>query len=140
MVSASFFHSYPPHRSNCDFGSPCNCTECTENAKKPICEVCKIEPPVNQSSELSRDRKGILSYTFTSSCEQCWEKYREEKNKKRQVEGQMLALRKKKLDKMMKDVKEHHSKEQVPIRYAVERLLSEIKSVRKYSCNSQRWY
>jgi hypothetical protein len=55
------------------------------------------------------------------------------------VKEQMLALHKKKLDKMMKDVKELHSKEQVAIRYAVERLLSDIKPV-KYSCNSQRWH
>lgn len=51
----------------------------------------------------------------------------------------MLALRKKRLDKMMKDVKELHFKEQVPIRYAVERLLSDIQSV-KNSSNSQRWH
>ena len=43
------------------------------NAKKLICEVCEVRPTVNQSSEPSRDRKGISSYTFASFCEQCWE-------------------------------------------------------------------
>ena len=90
----------------------------------------KSDITVNQTSEQSRDRKVILSYTFTSFCEQCWKKYIEGQEKKggRSSAG-VLALRKKRLDKMMEDVKEHRSKEQVPIRYAVDRLLSEIKYV-----------
>jgi hypothetical protein len=47
---------------------------------------------VNHSSELSRDRKG----TFTSFCEQCWEKYTGEKRKREQEIEQTLASRKKK--------------------------------------------
>jgi hypothetical protein len=92
------FHINPSYRSSCDFGSPCNYTECTENAKRPICEVCEVHPTVNQSSELSRDCKGISSYSFTSFCEQCWEKYTEGKRKREREKKQMLALCKKKVD------------------------------------------
>lgn len=74
-IVARRFHVIPLYRSNCGFGSPCNCTECREDARRPVCEVCQVLPTVNQSSELSSDRKGISSYTFTSFCEQCWEKY-----------------------------------------------------------------
>lgn len=138
-VVVRFFYFYSSYRSNCDFGGPCNCTECMGIAKRPICEVCKVDPTVNQSSELYCDRKGTSSYNFTSFCEQCWEKYIKEKKKREWEKEQVLALRKKRLDKMMKDVKELHFKEQVPIRYAVERLLSDIQSV-KNSSNSQRWH
>ncbi|KAI9767365.1 MAG: hypothetical protein M1840_005775 [Geoglossum simile] len=132
------FHINPSYRSNCDFGSPCNCTECTENTKRPICEVCRIRPTVNQSSEPSRDRKGISSYTFTSSCEQCLEYTEGEREREREKE-RTLALRKKKADKMMKYVRVLYSTEQVPISYAVEKLLSDIRST-KSLCNSRRWY
>jgi hypothetical protein len=133
------FHNNPSYRSNCDFGSPCNYTECTENGKRPICEVCKVRAAVNQSSELSRYRKGSSSYTFTSFCEWCWEKYTEEKRKREREEEQTLTLRKRKMDKMMKSVRGLHSTEQVPIGYAVERLLNDIRSVRNFS-SSQRWH
>jgi hypothetical protein len=33
------------YRSNCDFGSPCNCFECTETAKRPVCDICDVHPP-----------------------------------------------------------------------------------------------
>jgi len=137
IVSRSF-HINPSYRSNCDFGSPCNCTECRRDAKRLVCDVCEVRPAVNQSSELSRDRKGISSYTFTSFCEQCFERYTERKRKREREKEQTLASREKKMDKMMDYVRELHSTEQVPIGYAVEKLLSDIRSVN--TCNSQRWY
>jgi hypothetical protein len=138
-IVARSFHNNPSYRSNCDFGSPCNCIECREAGKRPICEICKVRRAVNHSSELSRNRKGSSSYIFTSFCERCREKYTEEKRKREREEEQTLALRKRKMDKMMKSVRGLHSTEQVPIGYAVERLLSDIRSVRNFS-NSQRWY
>jgi hypothetical protein len=60
------FHINPLCHSSCDFGRFCNCIECTQNAMKPICEVCKVHPAVNQSSKWSQDRKGVSSHTFTS--------------------------------------------------------------------------
>jgi len=138
-IIARAFHVNPLYRSNCDFGSPCNCTECTENAKRSICEVCQVRPAVNQSSELSRDRKGISSYTFTSFCEQCWEKDTADKRRRGREIAQTLASRKEKTDKMMKYVRGLHSTEQVPIGYAVEKFLSDTRSLPN-SCNSQRWH
>ena len=117
----------------------CESTECKENVKGSICEVCQVRPAVNQSSELSRDRKAIASYTFTSFCEQCWEKYVEEKRKRGREIEQTLASRKEKMDKMMEYVRGLYSTEQVPIGYAVEKLLRDIRSVGN-SCNSLRWH
>ena len=50
----------------------------------------KSDITVNQTSEQSRDRKVILSYTFTSFGEQCWKKYIEGKDKKKREEGLVL--------------------------------------------------
>ena len=138
-IVARSFHTNLSYRSNCDFGSPCNCTECTENTKRPICEVCEVHPAVNQSSERFSDRKGISSYTFTSFCEQCWREYTEENRKREREKEQTLAFRKEKMEKMMRYVRGFHSTEQVPIGYAVERLLSDIRSAKNF-CNSQRWH
>lgn len=135
-IVARSFHTNLSYRSNCDFGSPCNCTECTENTKRPICEVCEVHPAVNQSSERSRDRMGISYYAFTSFCEQC---YTEENRKREREKEQTLAFRKEKMEKMMRYVRGFHSTEQVPIGYAVERLLSDIRSAKNF-CNSQRWH
>jgi hypothetical protein len=137
IVSRSF-HINSSYCSNCDFGSPCNCTECRGDTKRLVCDVCEVRPAVNQSSKLSRDRKGISSYTFTSFCEQCFERYTERKRKTERKKEQTLASREKKMDKMMNYVRELHSTEQVPIGYAVKKLLSDIRSVN--TCNSQRWY
>jgi hypothetical protein len=134
-IVARRFHAIPPYRSNRDFGSPCNCTQCREDARRPVCEVCQVQSTVNQSSELSRDRKGVSSYTFTSFCEQCWEKYTGEKRKREQEIEQTLASRKKKMDEMMKYVRGLNSTEQVPIGYAVEKLMGDTRSG-----NSQRWH
>ena len=138
-IVAGSFHTNLSYRSNCDFGSPCNCTECTENAKRTICEVCEVRPAVNQSSERFSDRKGISSYTFTSFCEQRWREYTEEDRKREREKEQTLTLHKEKMEKMMRYVRGLHSTEQVPIGYAVERLLGDIRSVKNF-CNSQWWH
>lgn len=52
---------------------------------------------------------------------------------------QKLASRKDKMEKMMGCVRELHSTEQVPIKYALKRLLSDIRSVESLS-NSQHWF
>ena len=92
-----------------------------------------------QSSERSIDRKGISGYRFISFCKQCWDTRVTEQEKKEREEKQMLALRNKKLEKMMKYVRGIHSTERTPIRYAVEKLLREVKSVKNYG-NAPRWY
>lgn len=73
LVSRSF-HSSPVDYSNCDFSSPCVCSECMQDQRKPICEICRVHPTVHQSYGDSHDRKGIRSYSFTSYCEQFWQK------------------------------------------------------------------
>jgi hypothetical protein len=63
-----------------------------------------------------------------------------EKERKREQENkQALALRKNKVDKMLEYVRGLHSMEQVPIAYAVDRFMSDIRSVKRFS-NSRRWY
>ncbi|PVH92775.1 hypothetical protein DM02DRAFT_542900 [Periconia macrospinosa] len=137
--TARSFHISPSYRSNCDFGSPCDCIECREDAKSPICEICRVHPTTNQSWGLSYDRKGVSGYTFTSFCDLCWKVHLKEARKREQEKKRTLALRKNKLDKMLGFVRGLYSTEQVPIAYAVDRLLSDIRSV-KYTGNSRRWY
>jgi hypothetical protein len=87
--------------------------ECRGDAKRLVCDVCEVRPAVNQSFELSHDRKGISSYTFTSFCEQCFERYTERKRKREREKEQTPVSRKKKIDKIMGYVGELHSTEQV---------------------------
>jgi len=64
-----------------------------------------------------------------------WEKYTGEKRKREQEIEQTLASRKKKVDEMMKYVRGLYFTEQVPIGYAVEKLISDTRPG-----NSQRWH
>jgi hypothetical protein len=52
--------------SSGSFSSNCNSVECRHAARKQICDICKICPTVNHSSESPRDRKGIRGYYFIS--------------------------------------------------------------------------
>ncbi|KAF1957430.1 hypothetical protein CC80DRAFT_547336 [Byssothecium circinans] len=121
---ARSFHINPSYHSNCDFGSPCDCSECREATKRPICEICRVRPTANQSREQFYDRKGLSGYTFTSFCDLCWKVHLEKERKGGQEKQQKLALRKDKVDKMMEYVRGLHSMEQVPIAYAVDKLIS----------------
>lgn len=134
-IVARRFQAIPPHRSSCDFGSPSNCSECRKDRRKSVCEVCGVRPTVNQLSERSRERKGFSSYSSTSFCEQCWEEYIGVKRRREQEIKRMLASRKEKVDKMMKYVRGLNSTEQVPIGYAVSKLMGDTRSG-----NSQRWH
>ncbi len=134
-----FFHSSLVYNSNCDFGSPCACSECTQAEREPICEVCRVRPTVHQSYKDSYDRKGIRSYSFTSFCEQCWQKCEKAKREKEKKKEQILALNKARMDSMMKIVQKIHSTEQTPIARAVDKLVSEVTSVENVS-NSRRWF
>lgn len=139
IIVARAFHVNPSYRSNCDFGSPCNCTECTENAKRSVCEVYQVRPAVITLPNFLAIARVSLSYTFTSFCEQCWEKYTADKRRREREIEQTLASRKEKMDNMMKYARGLHSTEQVPIGYAVKKFLSDTRSVSN-SCNSQRWH
>lgn len=77
----------------------------------------------------------LIPYTFNSFCEQCWEKYTREKRKREQEIERTLTSRKKKVHEMMKHVRGLNSTEQVPIGYAVEKLMGDTRSG-----SSQRWH
>ena len=54
--------------SNCDFGSPCTCSECRTGPVKLTCSNCNAEftKVVLRDFELTVGRKGDSSYTFTT--------------------------------------------------------------------------
>lgn len=127
------------HRSNCDFGRPCSCSECMESSRKPMCEICKVHPTTTQSAKLTHDRKGLSGYKFTSFCDQCWaERSKEERRTAREKE-RFLALREERTEKMLANVRAVRSTEQVPFSYAIDKLLHDVRSV-KGQCNSRRWH
>jgi hypothetical protein len=132
---ARHFHVISSQHSSCDWGSPCNCSECMRNAWRPVCDICKARPTVNQSSALASDRKGVSSYDITCFCEQCWEKYAQRKREQRLEEEQKLASRQKRVDKMLEHVRRLDAREKVPIAYAVEKIMG----CTRFS-NSRQWY
>jgi len=124
-----FFHSSPVNHSNCDYGSPCACSECMQDQRKPICEICRVRPTVHQSYEDSRDRKGIGSFSFTSFCEQCWQERETAHREREEKEKQTLALYKARVASMMNNVQQIRLAEQVPIVCAVNKFMNEVKPV-----------
>ncbi|EGZ71027.1 hypothetical protein NEUTE2DRAFT_92943 [Neurospora tetrasperma FGSC 2509] len=132
---AQTFHTSAVCRSNCDWGRPCDCSECREMFREPICEICKINPTVHISAEWGRDRKGIASYTFTSFCKECLDKKQEEYRVREETEKKiaaaneerlhkMRAADKERMDKMLEHVNSLPPGEQIPIAYAVDKVSS----------------
>ena len=134
-----FFHPSPVYYSNGNFGSPCACSECMQDQRKPICEICTVRPTVHQSYEDSHDRKGIRSYSFVSFCEQCWQKCETARREKEEKEEQILASNKARINSMMNIMQEIHSTEQISIARAVDKLITKVRSVKNFS-NSRRWF
>lgn len=132
------FHTTPPRSSNCDFGSPCDCSECREDARRPACEICRVRPTTNQSAERFTDRKGVSGYSFTSFCDICWDKHLEHEEERERETERREALHEKKIQEMLEHVRGIPSTEQVPISYCVERCMGEA-SVNHFH-NSRRWY
>lgn len=132
LVSRSFYSSLVDY-SSCDFGSPCACSECMQNHRKPICEICEVYSTVHQSYEDSWDRKGRRSYSFTSFCEQCWQKRETARREREEKEKQMLASYKARVSSMLDNVQQIRSMEQVPIVFAVDKFMTEVKPVHNYS-------
>ena len=123
------FHSSRINHRSCDFGSPCTCSECMQDRKKPICEICSVRPTVTTTVDQSYDRKGIRGYDFTSLCEQCWQgRKRAYRNKEKQI----LAWHEVKLACMLDKVQHVHSKEQIPMAYAVDKFMAEVKPIHNY--------
>jgi len=138
-IVARSYHTNPPYLANCDWGRPCDCPECRESARSPICDICKVLPTEHLDSKLSHDRKGVRSYIVTSFCGPCLDERLGLQRKRDSEKEQKLAFRRRKLDEMMNHVRGIHSTEQVPIKYAVEKLLGDIRSGKGFS-NSRQWY
>ncbi len=131
LVSRSFYSS-PVDHSSCDFGNPCACSECMQDQRKPICEICRVRPTVHQFYGDSYDRKGIRSYSFTSFCEQCWHKCETARGEREEKEKQILASYKARVASMLDNVQQIRLTEQVPIVCAVDKFMTEVKSVHNY--------
>jgi len=129
-----------PFWSNCDFGRPCDCPECRDMRRKAVCEICKVRSAEHQTSNYSYDRKGIPGYEFTSFCGQCFDMARLEWKKRADEVDRIRLARKERKEEMVLRLEELCCSEQVPIRYAVERLLEEVNSVEGWVSNSPRWY
>jgi len=132
LVSRSF-HCSPVDHSNCDFGSPCACSECMQDRRRPICEICRVRPTVHQSYGDSHDRKGIRSYSFTSFCEQCWQERETARREREEKEKQILASYKARVASMLNNMQQIRLTEQVPIVCAVDKFMIEVKPVHNYT-------
>ncbi|KAH6635816.1 hypothetical protein F5144DRAFT_486627 [Chaetomium tenue] len=134
-----WFHASAPGRSSCDFGGPCDCSECRESARRPFCDICKVNPTVHQSADSTHDRKGMRGYNFTSFCGPCWERREEQEKQRRQAKERSLATRREKLSNMTRAIKRLPPGEQLPVDYAVQRFLNETRGM-GYAQNSHRWH
>lgn len=63
------FHVSSLKASSCDFGSPCDYSDCRQTARKPICEVCGISPTAHQHAEYTKNRKKPVATTFCLSAQ-----------------------------------------------------------------------
>ena len=131
------FHSSRIDYSSCDFGSPCACSECMQDQRKPICEICSVHPTVHQSGGNPYDRKGIRSYNFISFCEQCWQKREKARREREEKEKQISARYKARVALMLDNVQQIHLTEQVPIVCAVDKFMAEVKPTHKYTPSSR---
>jgi hypothetical protein len=126
--------------TNCDFGSPCNCSECRDAMKKPACEIYQVHPTAYQTSNYYHDRKGIPSYSFFSFCEQCYEKATMDQKKRDDEVNRILSAREVKKEEMIAQLMVLNCSERVPIRYAVEKMLVEMQTVKRLIPNSPQWH
>ena len=126
------FHSSRINHSSCDFGSPCARSEGRQDRNKPICEICSVRPTVTTTVDQSYDRKGIRGYDFTSLCDQCWQESERAYRERRDKEKQILAWHEEKLACMLDKVQHVHSTEQVPIAYAVNKFMAEVRPIHNY--------
>ena len=131
------FHSSRIDYSSCDLGSPCTCSGCMQDQRKPICEICSVHPSVHQSYGHSYDRKGIQSYSFTSLCEQCWQKRDRARREREEKEKQILVRYKARVARMLDNVQQIRLMEQVPIVCAVDKLMAEVKPIHNYTPSSR---
>ena len=104
-----------------------------QDERKPICEICRVHPTVHQSYGDSHDRKGIRSYSFTSFCEQCWQKCETARREREEKEKQIITSYKARMTSMLDNVQQIRLAKQVPIGYAVDKFMTEVKPVHNYT-------
>src|SRR5215471_6919053 len=73
--SCSIHGSPMLHQPNCDWGRPCNCSECRENNTREICDVCHEGHTIHLDVVYDTDRKGVPFNSFTNYCSVCWAKH-----------------------------------------------------------------
>jgi len=138
-VTERSFRTTSPVQRNRDIGSPCLCSKLRDTARKPAYEVCNTRPTEHQTSEYTYDREGVPHYKFKSFCGECFRIAASEWKHGDEVRRILLA-RKTKWQDMLLRVRQLDLSEQVPIRYAVEKLSIEVESVSRKETHSPRWY
>lgn len=81
----------------------------------------------------------MRGYSLTLFCEQCWQKCQNAEKEGKKKKEQLLALNKGKVDGMMENVQKIRSTDQIPIAYAVDKLINNVTPVESFS-KSRRWF
>ncbi|KAK3947764.1 hypothetical protein QBC32DRAFT_401371 [Pseudoneurospora amorphoporcata] len=119
-VFARPFHASAVCRANHDWGRPCNCNRCMEEAKEVSCQICGINPTVYHSCEECYDEEtASFYYEFTSKRNE-----KKEKLRRKEAEAKIAAARQERFNKMLEHVKSLPPGEQVPMAYAVDKVSS----------------
>lgn len=56
---------------NCDWGRPCDCSDCRPSPGQRQCIVCGVKPGTIVIKKDGMDRKGMSYIIFDTYCEQC---------------------------------------------------------------------
>ena len=139
-VVTRYFHFALSHRSCSGFGNPCLCSNCQESAKELLCQICRARPYKHQSWDSCRDRKGSSGYGFHSYCEECWEGIGKRLQQEERKKEEILNLRHERIHEMMQAVRKVELTEQVPITYAVGRVLSDADKASVKHLFSRRYH
>ncbi|HEC38038.1 hypothetical protein LCGC14_1689800 [marine sediment metagenome] len=118
---------------NCDWGSPCDCRECTDMHRRDICDICNKNKTIITHSQYEMDRKGMSYYEFTNYCQICWK----EKKKKDEIKVKKEQEEQRKKDKKTANLEtklEKLENEPIPIKHAVIKFREQVKIA-----NSDKW-
>jgi hypothetical protein len=123
------------------------CEDCRLPDPPPVCNVCNSRTVTDPHCKGFTPVEGSSAYTQTYYCHSCWQDHQKAKAKEEKGDQQRLDLREKTLDEMVKVVQGIDSVEQVPIKYAVDKLRCDIKAVyaaavcpSQYRLNTMAWY
>jgi len=134
---------------NCDWGSPCDCSECYSKLLDKSKKCCRCdEDSVQYDKSYETDRKGISYYSITGFCQlhHNEKKLRLEEDKKKQME--LFEKLKLEQDKYTSFIKNIESNNKVPIGVAknkgyfrhplIDELLIVEKINKRYKCSKER--